>query len=89
MRVGFGAPSVTVSEGSGEFMMCVRKNITASPITVFMSPMDGTAKGKRPSFMHEHSHHVAKLKGEGGLMRSDPFNLFLYLYLFPLIYSHF
>ena len=46
MTVGFGASSVTVNESSGEFMMCVRKDITPSPITVFISPMDGTAKGK-------------------------------------------
>ena len=45
VTIGFGASSVTVSEDSGEFMMCVRKDITAIPITVFMSPTDGTARG--------------------------------------------
>ena len=46
VTVGFGNSSVTVSESSGEFTMCVTKDITAAPITVFISPIDGTAVGK-------------------------------------------
>ena len=44
VTVGFGSPGVSVQESSGQFMMCVVRDVEAlQDITVTISSEDGTA----------------------------------------------
>ena len=44
VTVGFGSPGVSVNESSGQFMMCVVRDVEAlQDITVTISSEDGTA----------------------------------------------
>ncbi len=56
VAVEFGRSSIRVNESSGEFSMCVVKNlVTAGPLEVFISSVNGTAIG-----MIRHLERVSK-----------------------------